>query len=216
MVFDFLKGQFIDVIHWTDDTRDTMVWRFERQGAAKGFPMHPHKDMEIVTYVLAGALEHKDSLGNGGVITPGKVQRMSAGSGIRHSEFNPSRAEGVHLLQIWMLPSKNGIRPGYEEKVFPVAERQGALRVVASPDGRGGSIRIHANNVLYAANLREGERATHANALGRHVWLQVARGSLTLNQQALKAGDGASTSDAGRLVLTGGAGGAEVLLFDLA
>jgi redox-sensitive bicupin YhaK (pirin superfamily) len=172
--------------------------------------------MEIVTYVLSGALEHKDSLGNGGVITPGKVQRMSAGTGIQHSEFNPSRAEGVHLLQIWMLPSKNGIRPSYEEKVFPVAERQGALKVVASPDARAGSIRIHADNVLHAATLRAGERVTHENARGRHVWLQVARGALTFNQQALKAGDGAWTSDAGRLVLTGGAGGAEVLLFDLA
>jgi redox-sensitive bicupin YhaK (pirin superfamily) len=121
----------------------------------------------------------------------------------------------VHLLQIWMLPSKNGIRPSYEEKVFP-SPSAGALKVVASPDARAGSIRIHADNVLHAATLRAGERVTHENVRGRHVWLQVARGALTFNQQALKAGDGAWTSDAGRLVLTGGAGGAEVLLFDLA
>ncbi len=182
----------------------------------RGFPMHPHDNMEIVTYVLEGALEHKDSLGNGGVIVPGNVQRMSAGTGIRHSEFNPSRQERTHLLQIWMLPSQRGVKPSYEDKTFPVAERQGALRVVASPDARQGSVKINADNLLYAANLRANESVTHANARGRHVWLQVARGALTLNGQALKAGDGVSTSDAGRLVLTGGAGGAEVLLFDLA
>jgi quercetin 2,3-dioxygenase len=182
----------------------------------RGFPMHPHKDMEIVTYVMEGRLEHKDSLGNGGLIVPGKIQRMSAGTGIYHSEFNPVRNERTHLLQIWMLPNKQGIRPGYEEKVVPVAERQGALKVVASPDGRQGSIRMQADNLLYAANLRQGERVVHENVRGRHVWLQVARGGLTLNEHVLKAGDGASTGDPGRLVLTGSAEGAELLLFDLA
>jgi hypothetical protein len=186
----------------------------------RGFPMHPHDNMEIVTYVLEGALEHKDSLGSGGVIVPGEVQRMSAGTGIRHSEFNPSAREQVHLLQIWMLPNVRGIRPSYEEKVFPAAERTGALKVVASPDGRQGSIRIQADNLLYAANLRASEKVVHTNAAGRHVWLQVARGTLTAGAApaavALKAGDGLSTSDAGKIPLVAGAGGAELLLFDLA
>jgi redox-sensitive bicupin YhaK (pirin superfamily) len=184
--------------------------------AALGFPMHPHDNMEIVTYVLEGSLQHKDSLGNGGVIVPGNLQRMSAGTGIRHSEFNPSRSERTHLLQIWMLPSQRGVRPSYEDKTFPLAERQGVLRLVASPDGRQGSIRLNADALLYAATLGANEQVVHVNPRGRHVWLQVARGGLTLNQHALKAGDGVSTSDAGRLALTAGAAGTEVLLFDLA
>jgi redox-sensitive bicupin YhaK (pirin superfamily) len=184
--------------------------------AGRGFPMHPHDNMEIVTYVLEGSLEHKDSLGSGGVIVPGNVQRMSAGTGIRHSEFNPSRTERTHLLQIWMLPSQRGIKPSYEDKTFPVAERQGALRVVASPDARRGSVKIHADNVIYASTLRPNDVVKHEVARGRHLWLQVARGTLAINGQALKAGDGVSTSDAGHVTLTGGAGGAEVLLFDLA
>lgn len=188
----------------------------DKVAAGKGFPMHPHKDMEIVTYVLEGSLQHKDSLGNGGVIVPGEVQRMSAGSGIFHSEFNPSPKERVHLLQIWMQPNRLGIKPGYGQKSFPVAERQGRLRLVASPDGRNGSISIQSDTNLYATVLAAAEKAAHVNAAGRHVWLHVARGELTLNGTVLKAGDAAATGDAGALNLVAGVPGAEALLFDLA
>ena len=188
----------------------------DRIAAGKGFPMHPHKDMEIVTYVLSGSLRHKDSLGNGGVIVPGEVQRMSAGSGIFHSEFNPSPKEPLHLLQIWMLPNRLGIKPGYGQKAFPVVERQAALRLVASPDGHAGSITIQSDTRLFASLLTAGEKVVHTNAAGRHVWLHVAKGALDVNGTTLKAGDAASTGDAGALVLTGGKGGAEALLFDLA
>jgi redox-sensitive bicupin YhaK (pirin superfamily) len=188
----------------------------DKIAAGKGFPMHPHKDMEIVTYVLAGALQHKDSLGNGGKIVPNEVQRMSAGSGIFHSEFNASGKEQLHLLQIWMVPNKLGITPGYGQKAFPVAERQAKLKLVASPDGRDGSITIQSDTNLYAALLSEGDKVRHANPQGRHVWLHVAKGKIDLNGTTLSAGDAASPGDAGPLLLTGGAGGAEVLLFDLA
>ncbi|MFM8979159.1 MAG: pirin family protein [Planctomycetia bacterium] len=182
----------------------------------RGFPMHPHDNMEIVTYVLAGALEHKDSLGHGGVIVPGNLQRMSAGTGIRHSEFNPSARESTHLLQVWLLPSQRNVAPSYEDRPFPATERQGRLRVVASPDGREGSLRIVSPTLIHACTLKPGERVLHPVASGRHAWLQVARGSLALNEHSLLQGDGASTSDAGTLTLVGGAQGAEVLLFDLA
>jgi redox-sensitive bicupin YhaK (pirin superfamily) len=188
----------------------------DKIAGGKGFPMHPHDNMEIVTYVLSGSLQHKDSLGNGGVIVPGEVQRMSAGTGIRHSEYNPSPKETVHLLQIWMEPNKRGIKPGYGQKSFPVADRQGKLKLVASPDGRDGSISIQSDTYLYATVLSEGQKAAHANAAGRHVWLHVARGELTLNGVTLKAGDAARTSDAGTLTLVAAKPGAEALLFDLA
>jgi redox-sensitive bicupin YhaK (pirin superfamily) len=188
----------------------------DKIAAGKGFPMHPHKDMEIVTYVLAGSLAHKDSLGNGGVIVPGELQRMSAGTGIFHSEFNGSPKERLHLLQIWMLPNKMGIKPGYGQKAFPVAERQGKWKLVASPEGRDGSISIQSDTKLYATVLSEGEKAAHVNAAGRHVWLHVARGELTLNGTVLKAGDAAAVSDAGTLSLVAAKAGAEALLFDLA
>jgi redox-sensitive bicupin YhaK (pirin superfamily) len=182
----------------------------------RGFPTHPHEDMEIVTYVLAGALQHKDTLGNGGIIRPGEVQRMSAGTGIRHSEYNPSGAEEVHFLQIWMLPDRRGHPPSYEQKTFPVADRTGRLRVVASPDGREGSVRINAPNQLFAAVLGKDQRAVHRTPPGRHTWIHVARGRGAVNGVAVGAGDGLSTSDAGDLHLVGGDGGVEVLLFDLA
>jgi quercetin 2,3-dioxygenase len=188
----------------------------DRVAAGKGFGMHPHDNMEIVTYVLAGSLQHKDSLGNGGVIVPSEVQRMSAGTGIFHSEFNPSPKEQVHLLQIWIKPNRQGIKPSYGQKAFPVAERQGKLRLVASPDGRSGSISIQSDTYLYATVLAAGEKAVHANAAGRHVWLHVASGELTLNGTTLKAGDAAATSDAGALTLVAAKSGAEALLFDLA
>jgi redox-sensitive bicupin YhaK (pirin superfamily) len=182
---------------------------------SKGFRMHPHRDMEILTYVLEGALKHKDSLGNGGVIVPGTVQRMSAGAGIRHSEFNPSKRDDTHLMQIWLLPSRKGGRPGYAEKTLPGKGRKGALRLVASPSGAQGSITIGTNVNLYSALLAPRQKVAFTNRTGRHVWIQVARGSLTVNHVTLHQGDGLRTSDPGQLLLTG-VTDAEILLFDLA
>jgi redox-sensitive bicupin YhaK (pirin superfamily) len=171
--------------------------------------------MEIVTYVLAGALEHKDSLGNGSVIRPGDVQRMSAGTGVTHSEVNPSSSEPVHLLQIWILPARAGGAPGYEQRTFSAADRQGRLRLVGSTDGRDGSVTIQQDVALYAALLAAGDTVTHPLARGRHAWLQVARGAAVLDGQELMAGDGAAMSDESTVRISS-AGAAEVLLFDLA
>ena len=180
----------------------------------KGFGTHGHSDMEIITYILEGALEHKDSMGNGSVIRPGDVQRMSAGTGVRHSEFNASANELVHLLQIWILPGANGIAPGYEEKHFDAASKRGRLRLVASSDGRDGSVTIHQDAAVYAALLEGPEQATHALAAGRKAYLHVARGSLDVNGQTLAAGDAAKISGETAVTLKNGKG-AEVLLFDL-
>ncbi|HVG30062.1 MAG TPA: pirin family protein [Pyrinomonadaceae bacterium] len=181
---------------------------------SRGFPTHPHRDMEIITYILEGALAHKDSMGNGSVIRPGDVQRMSAGTGVRHSEANPSDAESVHLLQIWIMPSENGIAPGYEQKFFAEEEKRGRLRLVASSDGRDGSVTIHQDASLYAAVLDASQEVTHGLAAGRGAWLQVARGAVELNGKSLSQGDGAAASDEGTLTITGREP-AEVLLFDL-
>ncbi len=181
----------------------------------KGFPAHPHRDMEIVTYVLEGALRHRDSMGNGSVIRPGDVQRMSAGTGVTHSEHNASKSEPVHLLQIWIYPERNGLAPGYEQKAFADAEKRGRLRLVASPDGREGSVTIHQDAELYAALLAAGETVRQEGKPGRHAWIQVARGSVKLNGQELSAGDGAALSGEKNILLTG-VRDAEVLLFDLA
>ena len=180
----------------------------------QGFGMHGHRDMEIITYVLEGALEHKDSMGNGSIIRPGNVQRMSAGTGVRHSEFNPSREERVHLLQIWIEPKITGVRPSYEEKVFGPADKKGKLRLVASPDGRDGSVTIHQDALVYAALLDGKDAITHALAPGRRAYLHVARGALKVNGIELKGGDGAKIAGESRLEL-GEARQAEVLLFDL-
>lgn len=181
----------------------------------QGFPFHPHRDMEIITYVLEGALEHQDSMGNGSIIRPGDGQRMSAGSGVRHSEANPSETEQVHLLQIWILPDHKGHKPGYEQKAFPAAEKQGKLRLMASPDGQDGSVTIHQDAKLYVSLLKPGEEIAHAIAPDRHAWLQVAKGSVELNGKLLHQGDGAAVSEEKRLTITGKED-AEVLLFDLA
>jgi len=181
---------------------------------AAGFPMHAHQDMEIVTYVLEGALEHRDSLGNGGVIRPGDVQRMSAGTGIRHSEFNPSQTEPARLLQIWLLPKKNGVTPSYEQTRFDPAQLQGQFRVVASPDGRDGSVRINQDTLLYAAKLDQGETARLELAPGRRAYLQVAQGDVDLKGFALHRGDGAEISQETEITLTG-IHAAEVLVFEL-
>jgi redox-sensitive bicupin YhaK (pirin superfamily) len=177
--------------------------------------MHGHRDMEIVTYVLDGVLEHRDSLGNGSVLRPGELQHMTAGTGVRHSEFNPSDREGVHLYQIWLLPDRKGLEPGYEQKAFPEGERRGRLRLVASPTGEQGSLTIHQDARLYLATLRAAETVAHALQPARHAWLQVLRGGVMLNGQPLAAGDGAAVSGEEMLEITG-QGDAEVLLFDLA
>lgn len=181
---------------------------------AGGFAMHGHADMEIVTYILSGALAHRDSLGNGSVIRPGDVQRMSAGSGVRHSEFNASNSEPLHLLQIWLLPNERGVAPGYEERHFPVGERRGRLALLVSPDGREGSLRAHQDGLLFGTLLGDGEAVSYALAPGRRAWVQVARGDVRVNALALGAGDAASIADEATVVISG-LGEAEVLLFDL-
>nr|AIA11757.1 Pirin [uncultured bacterium] len=183
--------------------------------AGHGFPTHPHRDMEIITYVLKGALEHRDSMGNGTVIRPGEVQRMSAGTGIRHSEKNPSEEEDVHLLQIWIIPEEQGLTPSYEQKMFEADEKRGRLRLIASGDGRDGSVTMHQDANLYAALLEEGQEVAHDLPQGRHAWAQVARGAVEINGQLLEQGDGANVSDETQLSIKGRES-SEVLLFDLA
>lgn len=181
-----------------------------------GFPTHPHRDMEIITYVLEGALQHKDSLGNGSIIRPGDGQRMSAGTGILHSEFNASKTEPVHLLQIWILPERKGIEPGYEQKAFPADEKRGRLRLIAARDGKNGAVTVHQDVALYSALLDTGQEVEYFLAPGRHGWLQVARGSVELNGTRLEQGDGAALSDEQKLAIAGAENGSEILLFDLA
>jgi quercetin 2,3-dioxygenase len=180
-----------------------------------GFPTHPHRDMEIITYVLEGALEHQDSLGTRSVIRPGEVQRMSAGTGILHSEFNPSETEAVHLLQIWILPERAGLRPGYEQKAYSEQERRGRLRLVASRNGREGAVTVHQDVELFATLLANGETVSHTLRPGRHAWVHVATGEATINGQALAAGDSAAVTGEAELALSTDSR-AEVLLFDLA
>ncbi len=186
----------------------------DRVEPGAGFPTHGHRDMEIVSYVLDGALEHKDSMGNGSVIRPGDVQRMSAGTGVRHSEYNASKTEGVHFLQIWILPKSTGIAPGYEQKHFAPGELDGKLRVVASPDGRDGSVTIHQDACLYATRLANGAALAHALAPGRHAYVHVARGRVAVNGMPLATGDGARIESESRITF-GNANDAELLLFDL-
>lgn len=188
----------------------------DRVRPGKGFQTHGHRDMEILTYVLEGTLEHKDSLGNGSIIRPGEVQRMSAGTGILHSEFNPSPTDPVHLLQIWILPEKTGREPSYEQKYFAEAEKQGKLCLMGSRDGRSGSVTIHQDVDWYATHLATGEEVNYALSAGRNAWIQVARGSVQLNGHSLKAGDGAALSQPAAITLQGTSASAEVLLFDLA
>jgi redox-sensitive bicupin YhaK (pirin superfamily) len=195
--------------------RNLRVINEDRVQGGQGFGAHSHRDMEIVSYVLEGALRHKDSIGTGSVIRPGDVQRMSAGSGVTHSEYNASPSELVHFLQIWLLPSARGIRPGYEQKSFTSEEKDGRLRLVASPDGRDGSLTIHSDVALYVGLFDAGQSAELALASGRHAWVHVARGKLRVNGQELSAGDAAALSDEATLRIEGIAG-AEVLVFDLA
>jgi len=186
----------------------------DRVAPGGGFPTHPHSNMEILSYVLEGALEHKDSMGTGAVIRPGDVQRMTAGSGVRHSEFNASKTNPVHFLQIWVIPEKEGLTPSYEQKTFSAEEKRSRLRLVGSRDGREGSVTIHQNVDLYATVLKAGESVTHDIEAGRSAWVQVARGAVALNGTALKTGDGAAIRDVSTLTLKG-TDDAEVLLFDI-
>ena len=208
----FSFSQFDDPAHI--HFRALRVMNEDRVAPGRGFGTHGHADMEIVTYVLSGALEHKDSLGTGETLRPGEFQRMTAGTGIEHSEFNPSQSEPVHLYQIWLLPERRGLTPSYEQKSFPAAGRHNAFRLVAAPDAEG-ALAIRQDARIYLAELDPGARATHPIAPGRHAWLQVLRGAITLGDQELSAGDGAALSDESSLTLTA-AGPAEVMLFDLA
>jgi quercetin 2,3-dioxygenase len=195
--------------------RSLRVINQDRVQPGAGFEAHPHADMEILTYVLQGALAHQDSMGNGSVIRPGDVQRMSAGTGVVHSEINHSDQEPVHLLQIWIIPERRGLPPSYEQKSFPLAERRGRLRLVASSDGRDGSVLIHQDVSVYAGSLEQGDRAHHDLQRGRFAWIHVPTGSVDVNGTRLNAGDGAAVVEDGRLDINGQEQG-EVLLFDLA
>lgn len=205
--------------------RSLRVLNEDRVQAGAGFGTHGHRDMEILSWVLEGALEHRDSMGNGSVIRPGDLQRMSAGTGVMHSEKNASQTEGVHFLQIWILPERTDLPPGYEQRSFTPEELRSALRLVGSRDGRDGSITVHQDVSLYAARLAPAERVRHDLAAGHHAWVQVTRGRIALESAAhesvnLAAGDGAACSDESALVLSGVASDGveadgEVLLFDL-
>ncbi|WP_374581780.1 pirin family protein [Pseudoduganella sp.] len=190
-----------------------LVINEDKVAPGQGFGTHGHRDMEIISYVLSGALEHKDSMGNGSVLHYGDVQRMTAGTGVRHSEYNHSQREGVHFLQIWIQPSQGGIEPGYEEKHFTPESKTGVLRLVASPDGREGSVLVHQDAYIYASILNEGG-LEHTLAAGRQAYVHIIRGSLTVNGVALKGGDAAKITGEEKVVLSG-ADNVEVLLFDL-
>jgi len=194
--------------------RSLRVINEDRVKPAEGFGTHAHRDMEILTWVLAGALEHKDSMGNGSIIRPGDIQRMSAGTGVTHSEFNPSSDEPVHLLQIWLLPRQRGLTPGYEEKRFPPETRRAGLCLIAARDGRKGAVTIHQDADLWTALLESGESVRHELEPGRHAWLHVASGTVTANGVSLGAGDGAAVSGE-KAVEVMAADRAEILLFDL-
>jgi quercetin 2,3-dioxygenase len=195
--------------------RSLRVINEDRVIPGAGFPTHAHRDMDIISYVLEGTLEHKDSLGNGARIRPGDVQRMSAGTGITHSEFNPSTSEPVHFLQIWIIPDRTGLPPSYEQREFPIAERRGRLRLAAAPHGAAGAVTLHQDARLFIANLATGEQVAHAVERGRGVWLQVARGIIALNGIEMREGDGAAAENETALEIQAETD-AEILLFDLA
>jgi hypothetical protein len=180
----------------------------------QGFGTHGHQDMEIVSYVLDGALEHKDSMGNGSVIRPGDIQRMSAGTGVRHSEYNPSQTQPVHFLQIWLVPNRTGVQPGYDQKHFALEDRRARLVLLVSPDGRDGSLSAHQDGLLYSTLLEAGEAIEHPLTTGRRAYVHVARGHVAVNGTPLGSGDGATLADVDHVHLEG-LGHAEVLLFDL-
>jgi redox-sensitive bicupin YhaK (pirin superfamily) len=186
----------------------------DKIAAGKGFGTHGHRDMEIITYVLEGAIAHKDDMGNGSTIRPGDIQKMSAGRGVHHSEFNPQADQSTHLLQIWIEPDVTGIEPEYEEKRFPDEEKRGRLRLVASPDGADGSVSIHQNARFFVGKFDGAESANYALAPGRRAWVHVARGSALINGQSLSAGDAVAVRDENSIAISAGHD-AEILLFDL-
>ncbi|MGE0592727.1 MAG: pirin family protein [Vicinamibacterales bacterium] len=209
----FSFGEYYDPSHM--GFRALRVINEDRVKPGHGFGTHPHRDMEILSYVLEGALAHRDSMGTGSVIRPGDVQRMSAGTGVLHSEMNPSNDEAVHFLQIWLLPDEQGIPPEYEQKHFPLDERRGRLRLVAGKGGREGALAIHQDVDLYSSVLGAGERVRMDLRPGRHAWVQVARGEVSVNGEALRQGDGAAVTNETGLDFEA-ADGAEFLVFDLA
>lgn len=209
----FSFGDYHDPVHM--GFRALRVLNEDRVRPGSGFPTHSHRDMEIVTWVLDGALEHRDSLGNGSVIRPGEAQRLSAGTGITHSEFNHSATEPLHFLQIWILPGERGLPPGYEQKSFPDVERRGRLRRIGSPDGRDGAVTLRQDVDLFATLLSSGESVSHALRHDRHAWVHVARGEVELGGSVLEGGDGAAVSDVPGLAISARTD-SEVLVFDLA
>ena len=208
----FSFDQYYDPRHMS--FRSLRVINEDRVAPGRGFPTHSHRDMEIITYILEGELKHQDSMGNGSVIRPGDVQRMTAGTGVSHSEANSSRENPVHLLQIWIMPNERGLTPGYEQKAFSEEERRGKLRLVASQDGSEGSVRINQDARLYASILDEGQEVTHEFDKDRYAWVQVARGSVTVNGERLDQGDGAALSGESTVTVTG-LDESEILMFDL-
>jgi len=209
----FSFDQYYDPNHMA--FRSLRVINEDRVAPATGFPTHSHRDMEIITYILEGELRHQDSMGNGSVIRPGDVQRMTAGTGVAHSEFNASQSEPVHLLQIWILPNQRNLTPGYEQKAFGEDERRGQLRLIASPDGRAGSVTINQDANVFASLLQPGDSVEYKMSPERHAWIQLARGAVLVNGEALSQGDGAALSEESSIRIDA-EGPAEVLLFDLA
>ncbi len=209
----FSFGDYRDPKH--HNFRALRVINDDRVAPGAGFPTHPHRDMEILTCVLQGRLEHRDSMGNGAVIWPGEWQALTAGTGISHSEFNPSTADPVHLLQIWLLPDKRGRTPGYQQHMIADAEKSGKLALIAAPEGEGGPLVIHQDARVYQAKLIAGETVTHQLLPGRGVYLHVATGTVVVNGEELVAGDGVAIEDVGTVAVRGMESG-EVLLFDLA
>lgn len=187
----------------------------DRVAPGRGFGTHPHNDMEIISYVLEGGLRHRDSIGTGSVIRPGDVQRMSAGTGVAHSEFNDSSTDPVHFLQIWLIPKKRGVEPSYEQKAFTDEQKDGKLVLIASPDGRENSVSINTDAQVFAGKFGKGQGAKYPLATDRHAWVQVARGKVVVNGRALEAGDGLALSEEAAVEIEGVNGGSELLLFDL-
>jgi redox-sensitive bicupin YhaK (pirin superfamily) len=211
--FTFSFADYYDPKHM--GFRGLRVINDDRIEAGRGFGAHPHRDMEIITYLLEGAIAHKDSTGTGAIIRPGDVQRMTAGTGVTHSEMNASRADEAHLLQIWINPAEQNLKPGYEQKAFTDADKRNQLRLVASPDGRDGSVTLHADARLYAGIFEQGKTAEVALEPGRHAWIHVARGVVKVDGTELGEGDGAAISNA-RSVKIEGVDEGELLVFDLA
>ena len=208
----FSFGHYVDPDHM--GFGPLRVINEDRVQPGEGFPTHGHENMEIISYVLDGALEHKDFIGTGSVIRPGDVQRMSAGTGIRHSEYNPSTEHPAHFLQIWIVPDETGIEPGYEQKAFAPADRQGVLKLVAARDGRDGALTLHQDVDLYSSLFKDGDDVSLALRDGRRAWVQVARGSVQVNGEALEAGDGVALSNETALRVTAKSD-TEVLIFDM-